>query len=283
MSRRTTKPKERKTSSARSSHGGQSTLSSGLKFGAYQILSPLGAGGMGEVYRARDSRLGREVAIKVLPGNVCPDRKRIERFQQEARSASALNHPNIVTIYELGEVGKTCYIAMELVEGVAVRDLLAAGPIPLAKVIEIATQVADGLAKAHEAGIVHRDLKPENLMVSRDGLVKILDFGLAKLAPSDSNDETRTRQTLPGAVVGTLEYMSPEQASGQVVDFRSDQFSFGSVLYEMLTGKSAFQRGSMAETLAAILRDQLAPLRALNSEAPAPLCCGGRALPRQET
>ena len=264
--------RERKTSSARSSHGGQSTLSSGLKIGTYQILSPLGAGGMGEVYRARDSRLGREVAIKVLPGNVCPDRKRIERFQQEARSASALNHPNIVTIYELGEVGKTCYIAMELVEGVAVRDLLAAGPIPLAKVIEIATQVADGLAKAHEAGIVHRDLKPENLMVSRDGLVKILDFGLAKLAPSDSNDETRTRQTLPGAVVGTLEYMSPEQASGQVVDFRSDQFSFGSVLYEMLTGKSAFQRGSMAETLAAILRDQLAPLRALNSEAPAPLC-----------
>ena len=227
---------------------------------------------MGEVYRARDSRLGREVAIKVLPGNVCPDRKRIERFQQEARSASALNHPNIVTIYELGEVGKTCYIAMELVEGVAVRDLLAAGPIPLAKVIEIAAQVADGLAKAHEAGIVHRDLKPENLMVSRDGLVKILDFGLAKLAPSDSNDETRSRQTLPGAVVGTLEYMSPEQASGQVVDFRSDQFSFGSVLYEMLTGKSAFQRGSMAETLAAILRDQLEPLRALNSEAPAPLC-----------
>jgi predicted ATPase len=243
-----------------------------LKFGAYQILSPLGAGGMGEVYRARDSRLGREVAIKVLPGNVCPDRKRIERFQQEARSASALNHPNIVTIYELGEVGKTCYIAMELVEGVAVRDLLAAGPVPLARVIEIAAQVADGLAKAHEAGIVHRDLKPENLMVSRDGLVKILDFGLAKLAPSDSNDETRSRQTLPGAVVGTLEYMSPEQASGQVVDFRSDQFSFGSVLYEMLTGKSAFQRGSMAETLAAILRDQLEPLRALNSEAPAPLC-----------
>ena len=272
MSRRTTKPEVRRASSEPPSGRAPSTLSSGSKFGAYQILSPLGAGGMGEVYRARDSRLGREVAIKVLPGNVCPDKKRIERFQQEARSASALNHPNIVTIYELGEVGKTCYIAMELVDGVAVRDLLAAGSIPLAKVIEIAAQVAEGLAKAHEAGIVHRDLKPENLMVSRDGLVKILDFGLAKLVPSDSSDETRTRQTLPGAVLGTLEYMSPEQASGQTVDFRSDQFSFGSVLYEMLTGKSAFQRGSMAETVAAILRDQLEPVRALNSEAPAPLC-----------
>ena len=272
MSRRTTKPKVRRASSGPPPGRGPSTLSSGSKFGAYQILSPLGAGGMGEVYRARDSRLGREVAIKVLPGNVCPDKKRIERFQQEARSASALNHPNIVTIYELGEVGKTCYIAMELVDGVAVRDLLAAGSIPLAKVIEIAAQVAEGLAKAHEAGIVHRDLKPENLMVSRDGLVKILDFGLAKLVPSDSSDETRTRQTLPGAVLGTLEYMSPEQASGQTVDFRSDQFSFGSVLYEMLTGKSAFQRGSMAETVAAILRDQLEPVRTLNSEAPAPLC-----------
>ena len=197
---------------------------------------------MGEVYRARDTRLGREVAIKVLPGNVRPDRKRIERFEQEARSASALNHPNIVTIYELGQVDATCYIAMELVEGDAIRDLLASGTIPLPKVIQIAAQIADGLAKAHEAGIVHRDLKPENLMVSRDGLVKILDFGVAKLAPStDSEDKTRTRQTLPGAVVGTLEYMSPEQASGRPVDFRSDQFSFGSVLYEMLTTDPPFK------------------------------------------
>lgn len=228
---------------------------------------------MGEVYRARDTRLGREVAIKVLPGNVCPDRKRIERFEQEARSASALNHPNIVTIYELGQVDATCYIAMELVEGDAIRDLLASGTIPLPKVIQIAAQIADGLAKAHEAGIVHRDLKPENLMVTREGLVKILDFGVAKLAPStDSEDKTRTRQTLPGAVVGTLEYMSPEQASGRSVDFRSDQFSFGSVLYEMLTNRSAFQRGSTAETLAAILRDDLEPIRSSNPEAPAPLC-----------
>ena len=159
------------------------TLPPGSRFGAYEILSPLGAGGMGEVYRARDTRLGREVAIKILPGNLHPDRRRIERFEQEARSASALNHPNIVTIYELGEVDGTSYISMELVEGEAVRELLASGSIPLPKVIHIAAQIADGLAKAHSAGIVHRDLKPENVMVSRDGLVKILDFGVAKLAP----------------------------------------------------------------------------------------------------
>ena len=229
---------------------------------------------MGEVYRARDTRLGREVAIKILPGNLHSDRRRIERFEQEARSASALNHPNIVTIYELGEVDGTSYISMELVEGEAVRELLASGSIPLPQVIHIAAQIADGLAKAHSAGIVHRDLKPENVMVSRDGLVKILDFGVAKLAPGASAEtlDTRPLQTLPGTVMGTLEYMSPEQASGLEVDFRSDQFSFGSVLYEMLTGKPAFQRGSMAETMAAILRDQVEPIGALNPETPAPLC-----------
>ena len=254
--------------------GEPATLPPGSRFGAYEILSPLGAGGLGEVYRARDTRLGREVAIKILPGNLHPDRRRIERFEQEARSASALNHPNIVTIYELGEVDGTSYISMELVEGEAVRELLASGSIPLPKVIQIAAQIADGLAKAHSAGIVHRDLKPENVMVSRDGLVKILDFGVAKLAPGVSAEtlDTRPLQTLPGTVMGTLEYMSPEQASGLEVDFRSDQFSFGSVLYEMLTGKPAFQRGSMAETMAAILRDQLEPISLLNPETPAPLC-----------
>ena len=179
-----------------------------------------------------------------------------------------------MTIYELGEVDTTCYIAMELVEGEVVRDLLASGSIPLPKVIQIAAQVADGLAKAHEAGIVHRDLKPENLMVSRDGLVKILDFGLAKLAPPTGAEsvDTRSVQTLPGTVMGTVEYMSPEQASARPVDFRSDQFSFGSVLYEMLTGRPAFQRASTAETLAAILRDELEPITSLNPEVPAPLC-----------
>ncbi len=250
------------------------TLPPGSRFGAYEILSPLGAGGMGEVYRARDTRLGREVAIKILPGNLHSDRRRIERFEQEARSASALNHPNIVTIYELGEVDGTSYISMELVEGEAVRELLASGSIPLPKVIQIAAQIADGLAKAHSAGIVHRDLKPENVMVSRDGLVKILDFGVAKLAPAPGAEtlDIRPMQTLPGTVMGTLEYMSPEQASGLEVDFRSDQFSFGLVLYEMLTGKPAFQRDSMAETMAAILRDQLEPISSLNPETPAPLC-----------
>ena len=265
-----TKTKEGEAAPARRE---PATLSSGSRFGAYEILSPLGAGGMGEVYRARDTRLGREVAIKILPGNLCPDRRRIERFEQEARSASALNHPNIVTIYELGQVDGICYIAMELVEGEAVRDLLASGSIPLPQVIQIAAQIADGLAKAHSAGIVHRDLKPENVMVSRDGLVKILDFGVAKLAPGSGAEtiDTRPLQTLPGTVMGTLEYMSPEQASGLEVDFRSDQFSFGSVLYEMLTGKPAFQRDSMAETMAAILRDRLEPISSLNPETPAPL------------
>jgi len=204
LSGETAKTKEQRPASRLQPNGHPSTLSPGLQFGAYQILSPLGAGGMGEVYRARDTRLGREVAIKILPGNRCPDRKLIERFEQEARSASALNHPNIVTIYELGQVDTTCYIAMELVEGEALRELLQAGSISLPKVIEIAAQVADGLAKAHEAGIVHRDLKPENLMVSRDGLVKILDFGVAKLVPPADSEDTRTQQTLPGMMVGTL-------------------------------------------------------------------------------
>ena len=174
---------------------------------------------MGEVYRARDSRLGREVALKVLPEHLARDPLRLQRFEQEARSASALNHPNIVTIYELGQVESTYYIAMELVEGDTLRDLLSAGQVPLHKGIEIAVQVAEGLAQAHEIGIVHRDLKPENLMVSRDGRVKILDFGLAKLTSLSSDaSETVTlggARTVAGALLGTVGYMSPEQASGQ--------------------------------------------------------------------
>src|SRR6266702_1070160 len=218
------------------------TLSSGTRFGRYEILSPLGAGGMGEVYRARDTRLGRDLAIKILSSKLSPGKQDFERFEREACSASALNHPNIVTIFELGQVDTTYYIAMELVEGELLRDMLTGGPIPLQKAIAIAAQTADGLAKAHEAGVVHRDLKPENLMVSRDGFVKILDFGLAKLAAScaDELSQTATRdgfQTRSGLVLGTIGYMSPEQASGQQLDFRSDQFSFGLVVYEMATGK----------------------------------------------
>src|SRR6202165_4542892 len=216
-------------------------LASGTKLGPYEIASPLGAGGMGEVYRARDARLGRDVAIKILPAAFSADRDRLHRFEEEARSASALNHPNIVTIHELGQDGSTHYIAMELVEGKTLRDLLVAGLLPMRKAIEIAAQGAEGLTKAHEAGIAHRDLKPENLMVSDDGFVKILDFGLAKLATPCGEQSGITTTTTPGLVLGTVGYMSPEQASGDELDFRSDQFSFGLVLYEMVTGKRAFQ------------------------------------------
>ncbi len=252
-------------------------LSSGTQFGRYDILCPLGAGGMGEVYRARDNRLGRDLAIKILSRKLSASKQDFERFEREARSASALNHPNIVTIFELGQVDSTYYIAMELVEGELLRDMLAAGSIPLQQAIPIAAQIADGLAKAHEAGVVHRDLKPENLMVSRDGFVKILDFGLAKLAGPDTKQPldagtVDTSSTLPGTVMGTVEYMSPEQANGLPLDFRSDQFSFGLVLYEMVTGKRTFRRHSNAETLAAILRDDPEPVASLNSQAPAPLC-----------
>jgi predicted ATPase len=252
------------------------TLAPGSKLGAYEIVSPLGAGGMGEVYRARDTRLGRDVAIKILPAAFFANSDRLGRFEREARSASALNHPNIVTIYELGQDGFTHYIAMELVEGKTLRELLVTSLLPIRKAIEIAAQVAEGLSKAHEAGIMHRDLKPENLMVSQDGFVKILDFGLAKLM---STSEVRSdmctlslSQTQPGMVLGTLGYMSPEQASGDRLDFRSDQFSFGLVLYEMVTGKRPFQRRTAAETLVAILREQAEPIGVRNPDVPAPLC-----------
>jgi predicted ATPase len=251
-------------------------LVTGTRFGAYEILSPLGAGGMGEVYRARDSRLGREVALKVLPDHLACNPEHLQRFEREARSASALNHPNIVTIYEMGQAEGIGYIAMELVEGETLRNLLDAGLVPLQKGIEIAAQVADGLAQAHQAGIVHRDLKPENVMVSRDGRVKILDFGLAKLTPlvSDSSETIAPEdaQTVAGVLLGTVGYMSPEQASGQPLDFRSDQFSLGLVLYETAAGKPAFRRGTIAETLASVLRDDPEPVSVVNRQAPAPLC-----------
>jgi predicted ATPase len=251
-------------------------LASGTKLGPYEIIAPLGAGGMGEVYRAQDTRLDRSVAIKILPDAFSADSDRLRRFEQEARSASALNHPNIITIYELGKDGSTRYIAMELVEGKTVRELMVSGLLPIRRAIEIAAQVAEGLTKAHEAGIAHRDLKPENLMVSDDGFVKILDFGLAKVTlPSGEVTEmspTVAWQTRPGVVMGTMQYMSPEQVSGGRLDFRSDQFSFGLVLYEMVTGKLAFRRSTTAETLVAILREQAEPIGIQNSDAPAPLC-----------
>ncbi len=230
-------------------------ISAGVRLGQYEIVARLGAGGMGEVYRARDTRLGREVAVKALSGELSSDPQRLSRFQTEARSASALNHPNIVTIHEIGQSAATPFIVMELVDGKTLRELLYTGPLPVRKALGIAAQLADALAGAHAAGIVHRDVKPENVMVTRDGFAKILDFGLAKVEHRENGnganrlDLTVTEETRDGAVVGTAGYMSPEQASGQPVDFRSDQFAFGSLVYEMLTGRRAFQRPTRAETL----------------------------------
>jgi eukaryotic-like serine/threonine-protein kinase len=253
-------------------------LSAGTRLGPYEIVSPLGAGGMGEVYRARDTRLGRDVAVKVLLPEVSADDARRRRFEQEARSASALNHPNIVAVYDVGSVDSMTYLAMELVEGRTLRELLVDGALPARKLLDVAVQVADGLAKAHEAGLVHRDLKPENLIVSKDGFVKILDFGLAKLTEMTSSDGVSALATMagapgtiPGTVMGTVGYMSPEQASGRDVDFRSDQFAFGSILYELATGKRAFQRNTGAETLTAIIREEPQPLGQVNPRVPAPV------------
>ena len=240
--------------------------------GHYRVLGKIGCGGMGVVYEAEDLKLGRHVALKFLPEELAEDPESLQRFRREARSASALNHPNICTIYEVNEANGRAFIAMELVEGKTLRELLASGSLPMRKAIEIAAQVAEGLTKAHEAGIAHSDLKPENLMVSDDGFVKILDFGLAKLASPIESDICATATT-PGLVMGTLGYMSPEQASGDNrLDFRSDQFSFGLVLYEMVTGKRAFQRSTAAETLVAILREPPEPITRQNRDAPAPLC-----------
>jgi eukaryotic-like serine/threonine-protein kinase len=251
------------------------TLSSGAKLGSYEIQSPLGAGGMGEVYRATQSSLGRQVAIKVLASGSASDPERLRRFEQEARAASALNHPNIISIYDVGRENTTAYIAMEFVDGRTLRSLLDAGPLGIKKSLQIAAQLADGLAKAHGAGIVHRDLKPENVMVTRDGFVKILDFGLAKLMPAiESSSQTMTAAvagTHPGMVMGTAGYMSPEQARGAEIDYRSDIFSFGSILYEMVTGKQPFKGASTAQTLTSIIEDDPQSIAEASPKTPTPL------------
>jgi predicted ATPase len=236
---------------------------------------------MGEVYRARDTKLGREVAIKVLPETKARDREALRRFEQEARSASALNHPNIITIHEIGshpiEQEALSYIAMELVEGRSLRQILSDGPVPTQRLLNIAVQTAGALAAAHAKGIVHRDLKPENILVNQEEWVKILDFGLATPAVSEGSESRATLScapdlmTRPGTILGTVGYMSPQQAAGERVDFRSDQFSFGAILYEMATGKRAFERRSTVETLAAILRDEPEPIGHLNPQIPPPL------------
>ena len=250
-------------------------LTPGVRFGPYAILSALGAGGMGEVYRARDTKLDRDVALKLLPADVANDPDRLRRFELEARAASGLKHPAIVAIYDLGQVESQPYISMELVDGRTLRQILETEPMSPRRVLQVAAPIADGLAKAHEAGIVHRDLKPENLMVSHDGFAKILDFGLAKLtdkAESGAALQTRTNQgTRPGIAMGTIGYMSPEQASGGVADSRSDQFSFGLVLYEMLTGRRPFTRPTAVETLSAIIREDPPPVAELNPSVPAPV------------
>ena len=244
-------------------------LAAGSRLGPYEIVSPLGAGGMGEVYRARDTRLGRDVALKVLPASFADDKTRLSRFRQEACAAGALNHPNILAIYDVGTDDSAPYVVSELLEGETLRQRMGGAALPQRKAIEFSQQIAHGLAAAHEKGIVHRDLKPENLFITKDGRVKILDFGLAKLAQTENGQiqtdvPTRRIDTDPGTVMGTVGYMSPEQVRGQAVDHRSDIFAFGAILYEMLSGKRAFHGGSPAETMSAILKEDPPELSATN-------------------
>ncbi|MBI3048532.1 MAG: serine/threonine-protein kinase [Acidobacteria bacterium] len=236
-------------------------LDPGTRLGPYEVLAPLGAGGMGEVYRARDPRLGRDVAVKVLPSGLIADAERLRRFEQEARAAAALNHPNILAVHDIGQYQDAPYIVSELLEGDTLRERLFVAALPVRKAVEYAVQVAHGLAAAHEKGITHRDLKPENVFVTSDGQVKILDFGLAKLTQAEpalsgiSALPTTPPDTLPGVVLGTIGYMSPEQVRGQQADHRSDIFAFGAILYEMLSGKRAFRRETAIETMSAILKE----------------------------
>jgi TolB-like protein/cytochrome c-type biogenesis protein CcmH/NrfG len=237
------------------------TLSAGTRLGPYEILAPLGAGGMGEVYRARDKKLDRDVAVKVLPQAVAADADALTRFEREAKAVAALSHPNILAIFDFGIYEGTAYAVTELLEGETLRGKLDSGPIPQKQAVDYAVQVAKGLSAAHEKGIVHRDLKPENLFVSKDGHVKILDFGLAKktevVGPEgQTSAPTGSGHTEPGTVMGTAGYMSPEQVKGLPVDHRSDIFSFGAILYELFSGKKAFRRETNAETMAAIMRDE---------------------------
>ena len=264
------------------------TVALDTRFDHYEIIALLGAGGMGEVYRAKDTHLNREVAIKVLPGEVAHDAERLCRFEQEAHATSALNHPNILTVYDFGNYDGNPYLVMELLDGEELRAQLDNGVLPVRKAIDYAQQIAAGLAAAHEKGIVHRDLKPENLFVTKDGRVKILDFGLAKLTGrrkaerGTRNEEAETLlqdapniqrsafrdqpSTLPGTVMGTVAYMSPEQVQGKDLDHRSDIFSFGIILHEMLGGQRVFTGDSQVDVMHAILRTDPPELSETNAK-----------------
>ena len=236
------------------------TLSAGTRLGPYEVIAPLGAGGMGEVYRARDTRLGRDVAIKVLPERLAEDAAALSRFEREAKILAALSHPNLLAIHDFGVEGSVTFAVTELLEGETLRSRLAEKTLPSREAVEIAAAIAEGLAAAHSRGVVHRDLKPENVFITSEGTVKILDFGLARKeevvrSGEESHSPTLTRQTEPGTVMGTAGYMAPEQLSGSPGDARSDILSFGCVLYEMVSGRRAFPGRTGAEAVAAILRN----------------------------
>ena len=254
-------------------NGGPVRLTPGSKLGTYEIQAPLGAGGMGEVYRATDTKLGRDVALKVLPGEMAHDAERLQRFQREAKTLAQLDHPNIVTIYSVEHSDDVHFLTMQLVEGQSLEHLIPEGGLPLERIVKIGGAIAEALATAHEKGIVHRDLKPANVMASDDGRVKVLDFGLAKDVRTQQSDATMTsaHQTQVGVVMGTPAYMSPEQASGRPLDHRSDIFSLGVMLHEMATGRCPFEGASSAELVSSILRDTAQCVTDLRPDLPADL------------
>jgi serine/threonine protein kinase len=253
------------------------TLAGGVRLGPYEIRGLLGAGGMGEVYRAHDTRLGRDVAVKVLPAEFASDTERLRRFEQEARAAAALNHPSILILHDLGNHEGAPYIVTELLEGQTLRQKLREGPMTPASALEVGVQIAHGMAAAHEKGIVHRDIKPENLFITNDGQAKILDFGLARLrslgpiAAADSEAATVDSPTRRGMILGTIGYASPEQAQGKPIDARTDIFSFGAVLYEMVTGRRAFEGDSPVSVLSAILTGTPPPATTVRQGVPTDL------------